>query len=225
MKANSAPKSGAQKGQIEPAGITSLKPEFLVKALDASTWPDFASLVERHGGVWGGCWCMAFHPEGKEPGPHRRERKECRVREGSAHAALVYDSEVCVGWCQFGSPVELSRIKHQRAYLEGLERLPDWRITCFFVDKAYRGRGVSSVALGGALDEIARLGGGKVESYPEDVAGRKVSSSFLHNGSASAFEKHGFERVRRLGAHHWVVAKTVAAMPAIEKTGERALTQ
>ncbi|MEU6683161.1 hypothetical protein [Streptomyces sp. NPDC046832] len=27
--------------------------------LDASTWPDFAGLVERHKGVRGGCWCMA----------------------------------------------------------------------------------------------------------------------------------------------------------------------
>ena len=198
-----------------------LKAEFLVKPLNASTWPDFASLVERHGGVWGGCWCLAFHPEGKERGPHRREKKECRVREGTAHAALVYEGDACVGWCQFGSPVELSRIKHQRAYAEGLDQLPDWRITCFFVDKACRGRGVSSLALGGALDEIAKLGGGMVESYPEDVAGRKVSSSFLHNASASTFERHGFGRVRRLGSHHWVVAKVVEPTTATEHAGRR----
>jgi hypothetical protein len=190
------------------------KADFSARPLDASTWPDFASLVERHGGVWGGCWCLAFHPEGKERGPHRREKKECRVREGTAHAALVYDGAACVGWCQFGSPVELSRIKHQRDYLDGLEQLPDWRITCFFVDKAYCGRGVSALVLGGALDEIARLGGGRVESYPEDVAGRKVSSSFLHNASTSTFEKHGFGRVRRLGSHHWVVARVVETTAA-----------
>ena len=41
---------------------------FRVKALDASTWPDFARLVERHNGVWGGCWCMAFHAEGLAKG-------------------------------------------------------------------------------------------------------------------------------------------------------------
>ena len=33
-----------------------------VKALDATTWPDFARLVDKHSGVWGGCWCMSFHP-------------------------------------------------------------------------------------------------------------------------------------------------------------------
>jgi hypothetical protein len=35
-----------------------------VRALDDTTWPDFACLVERHNGVWGGCWCMNFHSEG-----------------------------------------------------------------------------------------------------------------------------------------------------------------
>lgn len=186
-------------------------PQFQIKQLSAVTWPDFAALVDRHGGVWGGCWCLAFHPEGKAPGAHRREAKACRVREGTAHAALVFDGSLCVGWCQFGSPVELPRIKHLRAYLDELETPPDWRITCFFVDKAYRGQGVTEAALSGALKEIARLGGGAVESYPEDVEGRKVSASFLYNSRLSTFERHGFQRVRRLGKNHWVVAKSIEA--------------
>lgn len=182
---------------------------FSVKPLDASTWVDFAALAERHNGVWGGCWCLEFHPEGAERDKHRRKMKEARVRAGTAHAALVYDGSTCVGWCQFGSPDELPRIKHQRAYRKGLETLPDWRITCFFVDKAYRKKGVSAIALAGALDEIARLGGGMVESYPEDPTDRSVSSSFLYNASMSIFEKQGFERVRRIGKNHWVVQKMV----------------
>ena len=43
---------------------------------------------------------------------------------------------------------------------------------------------------------IAAAGGGSVESFPEDTTGRKVSSSFLHNGSVALFEQHGFSRVR-----------------------------
>ena len=185
---------------------------FAVRSLDASTWPDFARLVERHHGVWGGCWCMAFHPDGvgrtKTPAQNRAA-KERRVRVGCAHAALVYDGDDCVGWCQFGPSDELPRIKNQRAYLAGFHELPDWRITCFFVDKDHRGRGVASAALEGALREIARLGGGSVESYPEDAAGRQVSGSFLHNATVSLFEGHGFERDRRLGKNHWVVVKRV----------------
>jgi len=184
-----------------------------VRALDTATWPDFAALVERHNGVWGGCWCMAFHAEGvgKRPAAENRAAKECRVREGRAHAALVYDGEVCLGWCQFGPADELPRIKHRRAYEAELAVLPDWRITCFFVDKRYRGQGVAAAALAGALDEIARLGGGTVESYPEDVDGRSTSGSFLHNGTVAMFERAGLQRMRRIGKHRWVVRAVVSA--------------
>src|SRR5580700_9322754 len=106
--------------------------DFTVKPLNQSSWPDYALRVEKHNGVCGGCWCMAFHREGvgrtKTVGQNRFE-KECRVREGRAHSTLVYDGSIAVGWCQFGPADELPRIKHKRDYQEGLTKLPDWRIT------------------------------------------------------------------------------------------------
>jgi GNAT superfamily N-acetyltransferase len=183
-----------------------------VRPLDDATWPDFARLVEKHNGVWGGCWCMAFHAEGGVRGKtlaQKRAEEERRVRSSQAHAALVYDGVAAVGWCQFGPTDELPRIRHGRAYREGLAQLPDWRITCFFVDRGCRGKGVAAAALKGALAEIERLGGGTVESYPEDAEGRSVSGSFLYNATVSMFEREGFQRTRRLGKNHWVVSKTV----------------
>ncbi|MFJ2990364.1 GNAT family N-acetyltransferase [Collimonas sp. NPDC087041] len=144
--------------------------DFCVKPLDVSTWPQFAQMVEKHNGVWGGCWCMAFHPEGvgrSKTVEQNRAEKERRVQQGHAHAALVYDDANCVGWCQFGPTEELPRIKRLRVYREGLVALPDWRITCFFVDKSYRGKGVASAALAGALQEIACLGGDGSKAIPK----------------------------------------------------------
>ena len=187
---------------------------FTTRALTSDSWPLFAALVERSGGVWGGCWCMGFHSEGvgQHTSPEQnRVAKECRVREERAHAALVIDGDACIGWCQFGHTDELPRIKNGREYRAGLTDLPDWRITCFYIDKTRRGEGVSSAALAGAVIEIARLGGGVVESYPEDTEGRTVSGSFLHNGTLAMFEAHGFARTRQIGKHRWVVRHNVAA--------------
>jgi len=180
-----------------------------VKALDESTWPAFAALVERNNGVFGGCWCMGFHADDcrNEAGVNRGRKLE-RVRAGTAHAALVFEGHECLGWCQFGSPEEVVRIKNRREYAKGLTTLPDWRIGCNFVGKGLRRRGVASAALAGALELIADLGGGTVEGYPEDAA--SVPAGFLFNGALSTYEQLGFVRDRKIGKHRWVMTKTVA---------------
>ena len=181
-----------------------------IQALDESTWPSFATLVERNGGIFGGCWCMGFHPEGvgkDSTAALNRERKLERVRAGTAHAALVFDGDECVGWCQFGVPDEVPRIKSRAAYEKGQFEPPDWRIACCYVGKGHRRRGVATAALAGALDLIARLGGGTVEGYPEDAA--SVPAGFLFNGSLSTYEKLGFTRNRKIGKHRWVVTRAV----------------
>ena len=159
--------------------------------------------------MWGGCWRLGFHLPPRSSSAEARNAKERLVREASTHAALVFDGEDCLGWCQFGGADELPRIKRRKAYEAGAGEPPDWRITCFFVGNRQRHRGVASAALGGALEQIALLGGGTVESYPEDTAGRRVSSSFLHNATVALFEAHGFERTRRIGKNHWVVTRAV----------------
>lgn len=156
---------------------------------------------------------MAFHTEGagrNKTAEQNRAEKQALVLAGRAHAALVYDGAECVGWCQFGPTGELPRIKHRREYAKDVVILPDWRITCFFIEDGYRHQGVATAALDGALTEIARLGGGTVESYPEQTDGRAVSEPYLYNGTLSMFESAGFERSRRLGRNRWVVTRSVA---------------
>ena len=48
-----------------------------------------------------------------------------------------------------------------------------------------------------------------MESFPELVESRTTSGSFLHNGTLSMFERLGFERVRSIGKHHWLVTTVV----------------
>ena len=139
-----------------------------------------------------------------------RALKEQLVREGRAHAALVFDGEIAVGWCEYGPPEELPNINHRKEYEQGVERPPDYRLTCFFIDRRYRRQGVSAVALRGALDLIAQAGGGVVEAYPQDTAGKQITASFLYNGTRSLFEQAGFTYSRPKGKNHTVMSRTVA---------------
>jgi hypothetical protein len=184
--------------------------DYPVRALTSETWDAFARMVERHNGVFGGCWCTWFQtmPAEKERTYEaNRSLKQRLVDEGRAHAALVFDEDEAVAWCEYGSPEELPNIYHRKQYEAELDALPDYRITCIFVDKNHRRSGLTEVALRGALELISLAGGGIVEGYPHDTAGKKTS--VLYNGTRSLFERVGFSYVRPKGMKNCVMRTDV----------------
>src|SRR3954454_21265968 len=172
-----------------------------IKPLTPETWDLFAALVERHKGIFGGCWCVAFHAERDDHVPGydgNRAFKKCLVEEGIAHAALVVrdgeDDEEAIAWAEYGTPAELPDIHHSKQYLAEQALEPDYRITCIFVDERFRQNGLVTVALEGALADRA---GGR----------RRRRGLSPHPGRAAAvlvvpLQRHeGRLRARRLRLH------------------------
>jgi hypothetical protein len=87
---------------------------------------------------------------------------------------LVFDGDEAVAWCQHSSPSELPNIYHRKALLDHLR---DYRITCIFVDKKCRRRGMVAVALRGALDLIAQADGGVAEGLPARQRGQSSTAA------------------------------------------------
>ena len=181
------------------------EPAYEIKPLTSATWPAFDDLVVRHNGIFGGCYCIAFHPDGPERGQGKEANRALKcsyVEQGKAHAALVFDGDEAVGWAEYGTPAELPSIHHRKQYDAEKDADPDWRITCVFVE------------IHGALDLIAQAGGGTVESYPHDLTHqtKKMSSSFLYNGTRRLYERLGFTYVRPKGLKNCVM--TIDVPPA-----------
>ena len=189
---------------------------YTIRELSPQTYADFEVLAAKQGG----CWCMYY----QRPKPIRRKlsskqwkgtnRKDKRelVQQGRSHAILVYDGGRPVGWCQYGTRDELPRIDAGRGYRKvgppvGTQEL--WRITCFFVDRDYRGKGVAKLALKTALESIKRQGGGIVEAYP--VVSKKMAAvaEWRWFGTPSMFEKVGFKHVAPLGTSGVLMRRTV----------------
>ncbi|WP_375425633.1 GNAT family N-acetyltransferase [uncultured Friedmanniella sp.] len=196
-----------------------------VKPLSPATWPDFEALAGRHNGVFGGCWCTWFHlypdpPERKELGNCGFKRQ--LVHEDRAHAALVFapaaedgeppdGADEAIAWAQYGTVTELGNIHHRKQWEQERQQTPDFRITCLFVDRRYRRRGMAAVAVRGALGLIAAAGGGLVEAYPHDLPpGKKTSSSFLYNATRTMYERLGFDYQRPKGKGNCVMTLEVA---------------
>ena len=186
---------------------------YTTRPLSADTWGDFAELVEANNGVWGGCWCSGFHPEGvgkDRTASRNRDAKREHVRKGTVHQVLVYEGNECVGWCQYGRPAELPTIKNPRAYDKERTELPDWRIGCIFTGNGHRREGVARAAVTAALAAIKEAGGGLIEAYPEQVEGREPQrGAYFHTGPENLFAEFGFERDRRIAKWRWVMRRSV----------------
>ena len=193
-----------------------------VKELNSTTWPDFEKFFAKHNGVQGGCWCTFYHhPDGrllkeglarKDAIALNRKEKKALVKQDRSHGILVYAGDQSVGWCQYGLKEELPRIDSGRNYSK-LDLSADqgrklWRLTCFFVDRDFRKKGVASVALKAALDSIKKQGGGIVEAYPP--TSKEGGSWALWFGTVAMFEREGFKAHAKLGEKHLLMRKTIA---------------
>jgi GNAT superfamily N-acetyltransferase len=145
------------------------------------------------------------------------------LRASSPRFALVFDGGEAVAWCQYGTPEELPNIHHRKEYEAALDKPPDYRITCIFVDRKYRRKGVTAAALRGAVDLIAEVGGGVVEGYPHDTGGQKVS--VLYNGTRSLYERAGFGYLRPQRQEELRDAQGCAVRPTPAGCGPRTTSQ
>jgi GNAT superfamily N-acetyltransferase len=114
-----------------------------------------------------------------------------------------------IAWAQYGTPDELPNIHHRKQYLAEADVMPDYRITCIFVDKRHRRQSYAKVALAGALDQIAAQGGGVVEGYPHEIGEKRMNNSFVYNGTRAMYEQAGFEFVRSKGMKNTVMRRTI----------------
>lgn len=192
---------------------------YRIESLSTQTWDAFADLAERHNGVWGGCWCTYFHRDADTDEERRalghRDFKRRLVETDRTHAALVFDGDLAIAWAQFGTVPELPNIHHRKDWEKGLTQVPDYRITCLFVDRGHRRDGMAAVAVRDALALIAAQGGGRVEAYPHDLPeGKKTSASFLYNATRTMYERLGFSYDRPKGKGNCVMSAVVPPAPA-----------
>jgi len=174
--------------------------EIVTKELEPSLWGDFEELFGENGAC-GGCWCMSWRIDKGEKwatvkGAEAKKRMKKLVSSGKAHGILAYHGGRPVGWCSFD---------RRSDYLK-LDRAPSlkcddadevWSIPCFFVKAGYRGQGVGSALLDGALKALKKRGAKIVEGYPVKSYsyGKEIPAAFAWTGTQPMFKKAGFKPV------------------------------
>ncbi|MBI3850295.1 MAG: GNAT family N-acetyltransferase [Verrucomicrobia bacterium] len=169
-----------------------------IHPLTPERWRDFEALFGKSGAC-AGCWCMWWRlPRAqwtKQKGAGNKTAIRAIVKAGEFPGLLAFVGDQPVGWCALAPRVVYPRLATSRT-LKPIDDEPVWSITCFFVARPYRRRGVTVQLLKAAVDFARRNGAKLVEGYP--VEPKKVQPDvFVYTGLASAFRKAGFKEVVR----------------------------
>ncbi len=165
-------------------------------------WRDLEALFGPRGAC-GGCWCMWLRRSAAEfernKGAGNKAALRALVRSGPAPGILAYDGEIPVGWCAVAPREDYPRLERSRT-LARLDDTPVWSVTCFFVAREYRRRGLTTALLRAAVRFARTRGARIVEGYPNDTAGRSLPDAFAWHGVVPTFERAGFIEVLRRSA-------------------------
>jgi GNAT superfamily N-acetyltransferase len=175
--------------------------KLVIRPLTPDLWPALEDLFGRSGAS-NGCWCMYWR---LGPAYHERPRAENKaafralVRRGPPPGLLAFDGDRAVGWCQLTPRAALPWLDRVRL-VKRVDDVEVWSLSCFYVRRGYRRRGVSAALIAAAVKAAKRAGAPALEAYPVDTGAPK-STSNLFTGTAATFARAGFKAVARPAPH------------------------
>ena len=140
-------------------------------------------------------WKLRGKAYDEAKGYETRQMHKSIVDSGVVTGLLAYWHGDVVGWIA----VEPRRVYEKLAHSRTLKPVDDqevWSITCFFVTKKYRHKGIALGLIKAAVEHVSQQGGRIVEGYPVDGA-QESPAPFVFTGTASAFQQAGFREVAR----------------------------
>lgn len=118
------------------------------------------------------------------------------VREGCEPGILAYHDGRPIGWCAIAPRQVYVSLARSRV-LAPIDDSPVWSVSCLFVIKPYRRKGVSVALIRAAVKFAGRRGAKIVEAYPQDLSNGVLPDAFVWTGIGSAFHRAGFREVAR----------------------------
>ena len=183
--------------------------------LTPERWEDFETLFGERGAC-GGCWCMVWRRTRKEfdanKGAGNKAAMKALVKKEAVPGILAYSNGEAIGWCAI-APRECYVSLERSRVLKAVDDVPVWSISCLFIARPFRGRGVSVELLKAAVQFAREQGATVVEGYPVEPREEKMPDVFAWTGVPSAFLQAGFTEHHRGSPTRPIMRIDVKSLP------------
>ena len=171
--------------------------ELSFKPLIPETWDDIVRLFGPKGA--GGCWCQWFKLTNRQfdaqSGEGNKAAFKTQVEAGHMPGVIAYYGDDPVGWCAIEPRERYPRL-NRSPLTKPVDDLPVWSLTCLFVAKEQRKKGLSEALIKAAIEHARAEGARMIEAYPKD-ARHPISNQDAYHGVRSTFARLGFIEVAR----------------------------
>jgi GNAT superfamily N-acetyltransferase len=162
--------------------------------LDINRWEDFETLFGERGAC-GGCWCMSWRLKRSvfenQKGDRNKRAMRKLVEQKEKVGLLAYIDNKPIGWCAVAPREVYLKLENSRI-LKRIDNESVWSITCFFIAKHYRRKGISLELLKGVIKHVEANKVKIIEGYPVVPYNEEIPAAFAWTGFPSVFEKAGF---------------------------------
>jgi GNAT superfamily N-acetyltransferase len=173
-----------------------------IEALTPALWPAFDDLFGKQGACFG-CWCTYFRlpPAARRACTPERNREVIleRIAAGPPPGLLAFDEGQVVGWMQIGPRADVpewnnpGRVSAPPEPFEAADS-GSWAISCFFVRRKARGRGVTHALVEAGIVFARGNGARRLDACPIRFS-KDGRGTGMFVGSARVFDHAGFETV------------------------------
>jgi GNAT superfamily N-acetyltransferase len=162
-------------------------------------WKNFEQLFGEKGAC-AGCWCMYWRMRRKEydnlRGSGTKRKMKDLINKGIVPGMLAYEKKQPIGWCSVAPRLDYPVLENSRV-LKRLDDKPVWSVVCFYINKNYRRKGLTTELLNAAKKYVKMNKGKIIEGYPVEPKSGNTADAFAWTGLSSAFKKAGFKEVER----------------------------
>lgn len=142
-------------------------------------------------------WRLSRKQFESQKGNGNKRAMKTIVHSGEVPGILAYHKGMAIGWCSIAPRISFPALSRSRI-LQPIDDRPCWSVTCLFIERSHRRKGVSTELLKAAGKYARSRGARLIEGYPvEPRPHKEIPAVFAWTGISSAFLRAGFKETAR----------------------------